>query len=621
MTDGKRARKSDAILIAVASVVIGAGIFILDLFMPLGVAAGVPYVGLVLISLYSPWRRHAFSLAIVATVLIVLGYFLSSPLGISWVVITNRILAVLVVWMTAEFCRRRLQVEEELIESEGKYRALFEKSADAILIIEGDQFVDCNSATVEMLGYKNKQELLDTHPSELSPETQPDGQSSFGKANEMISIAFSKGSHRFEWDHVRYNGQVFPVEVLLTAVPSRGKNSLHVVWRDITERKRLEELESRAARLDTAGTIAGQVAHDFNNLLGPLVAYPDFIRKELPRNHPVLKYVDNIEESAIKIAEINQQLLSLGRRGHYNQEALNLNTVVVQALREIAPLADNITCEADLDEKLLNILGGGSQIHRAVTNLLCNAVDALQNSGQITVKTENYYADEVSGVYGRVPRGEYVKLTISDTGCGIPDEIVQKILDPFFTTKTSDKMRGSGLGLSVVDAVVKDHSGYLDLETKSGEGTSFYLYFPITRRSQDDKRSGAIIGGDEKILVIDDDEMQRIVSTDLLNALGYEVCAVESGEVAIEFLKENPQDLLILDMVMPPGIDGAETYRRILKIRPGQKAILASGFSETDRVREAQALGSGKFVKKPLTKSSLATSVREELDRQAKVIV
>ncbi len=510
----------------------------------------------------------------------------------------------------------RKKTEEALKESETKYRTLFEKSADAILMIEGDRFVDCNAATVKMLGYKNKKELLETHPSELSPETQPDGKCSFEKANEMMETALRKGSHRFEWEHVRHNGDIFPVEVLLTSIPSGGKNFLHVVWRDITERKRLEELESRAARLDTAGTIAGQVAHDFNNLLGPLIAYPDFIRERLPEDHPALKYLANIEESAKKIAEINQQLLSLGRRGHYNQEVFNLNDVVLQAIKEITSLTDNIECETNLTPDLMNILGGSSQIHRVVTNLLYNAVDALQGNGTLTVRTENYYADEVSGIYGRVPRGEYVKLTISDTGCGIPAEIVQKILDPFFTTKTSDKIRGSGLGLSVVDAVVKDHGGFLDLATKIGEGSSFYIYFPVTRESAGGESPDGIVGGSESILVVDDDDVQRDVSCSLLKRLGYKVSSVESGEKAVEFLKETPHDLLVLDMVMPPGIDGTETYRQVLKTYPHQKAILASGFSESNRVRQAQELGAGAFVKKPLTKRALATSVRRELDRQ-----
>lgn len=391
------------------------------------------------------------------------------------------------------------------------------------------------------------------------------------------------------------------------------------VNQDITETKRLQELESRAERLETAGTIAGQVAHDFNNLMAPITAYPEIIRDELPENHPALEYIDQIEKAAKKIADINQQLLTLSRRGHYNQEVLNLNTIVEQSVKDILGLAGNINIETILDPELMKILGGESQIHRLITNLLYNAVDAVGDDGQISIKTENYYADDVIGTYGRVPMGEYVKLTITDNGCGISDDIVQKIFDPFFTTKTSDKKRGSGLGMSVVDAVIKDHKGYLDLKTQPGEGTSFYLYFPITRMISDKNQTDEIKGGNETILIVDDDDIQRDVSTQLLKRMGYRVNAVESGEKAIEFLRSQPHDLVILDMVMPGGIDGAETFKQIITINPNQKAIIVSGFSESDRVRVALDLGAGAYARKPLTRRAIAVAVRTELDKEEKI--
>ena len=396
-------------------------------------------------------------------------------------------------------------------------------------------------------------------------------------------------------------------------IGQRGSN------RDITEIKRLQQLESRADRLEMAGTIAGQVAHDFNNLLGPIMAYPELIKDDLPHDHKARAYLDDIEKAAQKIANINQDLLTMGRRGHYNQNVLNLNQIVLQAAKEMELRAKNIICELNLSENLLNIKGGSAQIHRMLTNLFVNAQDAMQNVGNISIKTENYYADDTSISFGRVPKGEYVKLTISDTGCGIPNDIIQKILDPFFSTKTTDKVRGSGLGLSVVDAVLKDHNAYLDLSSKVGYGTSFYIYFPVTREDIVESKSNGILGGNETILLVDDDKIQRDVAVLLLNKLGYKVNVVESGEKAVDFLKNNPQDLVILDMVMPGGIDGAETYERILEINSNQKAIILSGFSESDKVFKAQELGAGAFIKKPITKNVIATAVRTELDRPVKI--
>jgi len=189
------------------------------------------------------------------------------------------------------------------------------------------------------------------------------------------------------------------------------------------------------------------------------------------------------------------------------------------------------------------------------------------------------------------------------------------MFDPFYSTKTADKRRGSGLGLSVVHAVMEDHGGYIDIQTKPGQGTSFYLYFPITRELVETPTSDNIIGGTENILVVDDDALQREVALNLLIKLGYKAIAVESGEKAIEYLKENSLDLIILDMIMPDGIDGVETYKRALEINPEQKAIIVSGYAETEQVNLAMKLGADSFIRKPLTLKAVARAVRQELEK------
>lgn len=393
--------------------------------------------------------------------------------------------------------------------------------------------------------------------------------------------------------------------------------SVYFYGSNITETKRLQELETRAQRLETAGTIAGQVAHDFNNLIVPMMAYPELIHEVLPQNHEAHDYVDAIQDAAKNMTDINQNLLTMGRRGHFNQKVLDLNQVVLQAINGIESRKKTVTFKTKLCLDLIKIKGGSAQLYRMLTNLLVNAQDAIEDTGQVVVKTENYYSNVTSTVYGCVPKGEYVKLTVSDNGCGISDDIVQKIFDPFFSTKTADNKRGSGLGMSVVDAVIKDHHGYIDLSTKVDEGTSFYIYFPITRELMGNEDLNKICGGSEKILAVDDDDIQREVLTQLLTKLGYEVNTVESGHKAIEFLRENAQDLVILDMIMPNGIDGVETYQQMLKINPHQKAIILSGFSETEKVIEVQKLGAGAFVQKPVTKQIIAAAVRTELDRKA----
>jgi two-component system cell cycle sensor histidine kinase/response regulator CckA len=510
----------------------------------------------------------------------------------------------------------RKRAEEALTESENRYRELFNSVLEGIGIVdEFDMVRYVNPALVTIFGENSADVMLGKNLLEYFTESQRQiirkeidhGRCGLGSQCE-VELQLSNGIKKF---------------LLVSTKPrfdrERNYAGAFITFLNITETKRLKQLESRAERLELAGTIAGQVAHDLNNLLAPLVAYPELIRDELPPDHEVLAYLDDIEDAAKKIADINQDLLTMGRRGHYNQEVLDLNRIVNRAVQEIRPqtTADLKTL---LRDDLSRIKGGATQIYRVITNLIVNALDALHDGGKVFIETENFIADSTSVSFGKIPKGEYVRLTIADTGCGIPDDIIQKIFDPFFSTKTNERKRGSGLGLSIVDAVMKDHGGYIDLRTTVGRGTTFYLYFPVTRESLERTESDPPLGSGETILVVDDERIQREVSTELLTRLGYFVSSVESGEVAIEFLRGNPQDLVILDMVMPRGLDGVETFRQMLKLSPHQKAIILSGYSEMDRVAEIRKLGVGAYIRKPVSRRELAFAVRRELDRHAEKV-
>jgi len=384
---------------------------------------------------------------------------------------------------------------------------------------------------------------------------------------------------------------------------------------DITENKRMEEELSRAQRLETAGRIAGQIAHDFNNLLSPLMAYPDLMRMECAeKNSKLLPLLDQMQSAAIQMAEINQQLLTLGRRGHYTLEAVHLNAVIEELLGSM-PIPHTVTVEKKYDPDLLPVKGGSAQLSRVFTNVIANAVESMADVGTLRIATKNVYLDQPLKSYETIQGGEYVRVDVEDTGCGISPEIINSIFDPFFTTKKADKKRGSGLGLSVVKAVIEDHNGYIGIVSRSGKGTTFSLYFPITRDVEfQAKAAEEIAGGSERLLIVDDDPVQREVIKRLLDQLGYKVHAVESGEEAVEYVKGHPQDLLILDMIMD-GIDGTETFRRIREFRPDQKAAILSGYAETERVAEAQRMGAGIYIRKPVDLKSLARAVRLEIDQ------
>ncbi len=502
-------------------------------------------------------------------------------------------------------------------ESNALLSRAIEQAADTIVITDAKgniQYV--NPAFEKSTGFTSEEVIGQ------NPRVFKSGQHDDAFYKEMWKTLVSGKQWHGEIINKKKDGTLFTENAVFSSISnSNGEIVNYIVAKnDISETKRLQELESRAERLEMAGIIAGQVAHDFNNLLAPIMAYPEFIREELPQDHPAQSYLDTIEQAATKISEINQDLLTMGRRGHYNQDVINLNHIILHTVKEMESRTNTIKCNVELSERLKKIKGGSAQIHRMLTNLLVNAQDAMQNNGIITIKTENYYADDTSIAFGRVPKGEYVKLTVTDNGCGIPDNIIQKILDPFFSTKSAGKKSGSGLGMSVVDSVIKDHNGYLDLYSKVGVGTSFYLYFPISKGETEKTDTEQSKIGTEKVLVVDDDDIQREVSTQLLKKLGYKVNTVTSGEQAVEFLKETPQDIIILDMIMSPGIDGTETYRQILETNPQQKAIIVSGFSESKRVVEAQKLGVGAFVKKPFTKSTIAAAVRTELDKETTVL-
>jgi two-component system cell cycle sensor histidine kinase/response regulator CckA len=501
----------------------------------------------------------------------------------------------------------RILAHEALCESEHRFRAIVENAPDLILKLDAEGIIQFINQT---LPEYNVQDVIGTSAYDyMTPACAQ-------QYRTAVRNTFASGMHQTL--EVEETGGTTWLAQLVPMKRDDQVISVMVIATDITERKRLQEFAARAQRLETAGRIAGQVAHDFNNLLGPLMAYPELL-KGIITDSRALKYIDDMEVAASQMAEINQQLLTLGRRGHYNQVPMNLNQTVVSVLNQMQPLPETLVLHQDLADDLMNMKGGQAQLYRAVMNLIANARDAMQDIGELTMRTQNYYIDEALGNIGHIPRGEYVRLTIADTGCGMSEETVSKMFDPFFTMKKSDRRRGSGLGLSVVHAVLEDHSGHIDCRSRIGEGTTYDLYFPICREEAETLPDTQVVGGDEHILVIDDDRLQRNVARTLLESLGYTVTEAESGEEGLQHLRRQPHDLIIVDMIMPDGIDGADTCRGAFEINPEQRAILISGYAESERVQDALRCGAGAFVRKPLTLKSIALAVRRELDREAKL--
>jgi len=401
-----------------------------------------------------------------------------------------------------------------------------------------------------------------------------------------------------------------------------------IVW-DITERVRAGDEKSalqaklqRSQTMESLGLLAGGVAHDLNNILSGVVSYPDLLLMDMPEDSSLRKPLETIQESGQRAVAIVQDLLTVARGVATTKKPLNLNDVVKNYLQslehaKLKQFHPTVSITSNLDPNLFNIYGSPVHIAKAVMNLVSNASEAIDGSGMVNISTANRYIDKPLKKYSEVTEGEYAVLSVSDDGAGISADDIERIFEPFYTKKVMGRS-GTGLGLAVTWNVIQDHEGYIDVKSDRN-GTTFEVYIPITRIEVSDQVISTppddYKGHGETILVVDDVQTQRAMSCNMLDKLSYKVNAVSSGEEAIEYLKEHAVDLILLDMIMDPGINGRETYERILAIHPHQKAIIVSGFAETDEVKAAQQLGAGQYLKKPFTLQQIGQAVKEELKR------
>jgi PAS domain S-box-containing protein len=526
----------------------------------------------------------------------------------------------------------REEIVKALRESEEKYRDLANSLPQ--IVFESDikgniTFTNHNSFKV----FEYTKSDLDKGMNLLQMLIPSDRQRALENLHKVLSGEKSDGN---EYTAERKDGSTFPVVVHSDLIKREGKVvGTRGIVIDLTQqkleeenRKKLEAQLVRAQKMEDLGTLAGGVAHDLNNMLSGIVGYPDLLLMQIPDDSPLRKPIVAMQESADRAAAIVQDLLTLTRRSIVVEEVVNLNDIVSEYLespefKRLMSLHPYVELEVDLAHELPSIIGSPFHLTKAIMNLVSNALEAIQEeghpTGNLVVRTENNYLDSPIKGYDEVNEGEYSVLKISDNGTGISAEDLERIFEPFFTKKVMGKS-GTGLGMAVVWGTVKDHEGYIDVESIVGQGTTFTLYFPVTEKkhekveSQNEKTLAARKG--ESILVVDDIEDQRKLAHAMLSKMGYSVSTVSSGEEAVEYMKNHQTDLLVLDMIMDQGMNGLDTYKKILEIYPGQKAVIASGYSETLKVKEAQRLGAGPYIKKPFTFADLGKTIRSELDRK-----
>jgi PAS domain S-box-containing protein len=516
---------------------------------------------------------------------------------------------------------------DALKESEKRYRDLFDGAVEGILVTGAvsKRFHYANPAICRMLGYSEatlkSMTVMDIHPrDEISRALANFEEQVGGRGKSMTSDIPCLCS----------DGSVIFADIKATPITIDGVRCHLAFFTDVTARRNAsverQELESRLHRsekMEAIGLLAGGVAHDLNNILSGLVSYPELLLLDLPAESPLRGPIQTIENSGKRATAIVQDLLTLARRGVAVSRVTNLNRIVTEYLQspeheKLARYHPNALIDVRLDDGLLDVKGSPVHLSKTVMNLVSNAVEAVDpTKGLIRLSTRNQYVDRPIQGYDEVKEGDYAVLTVADDGVGIASKDLKRIFEPFYSKKVMGRS-GTGLGMAVVWGTVKDHNGYIDVASTQNRGTTFELYLPVTREARTTDAAASPIqdcmGSGQTILVVDDFPDQRKIATHILERLGYKVASVSSGEAAVEYMRTGQADLLILDMIMDPGMDGLETYREILKSHPDQKAIIASGFSENERVREARRLGVRRYVKKPYTLEAIGMAVKAELE-------
>lgn len=509
---------------------------------------------------------------------------------------------------------KRKQMEEALRESEEQYRRLMDNITLGVALIDSDHTVVMtnpihgkllNKPISELVGKKcfrefEKREAICPH----CPGVQA---MATGKPAEV------------ETEAVRDDGSRFSVKV--RAFPTFGKDGRVTgfveIVEDITEKRKLRAELQHAHKLEAVGTLAGGIAHDFNNLLTGILGNVSLMLLNIDSTNPHYERLKNVEKQVESGARLTSHLLGYARKGRYEIKPIDLNQLVEENSETFGRTRKQIEIHQDLAGDLSAIEADPGQIEQVLLNLLVNAADAMSTGGAVFLKTMNVTHKDMTGKIYKPKPGNYVMLTVTDSGTGMDKKTMERIFDPFFTTK--EMGRGTGLGLASAYGIIKGHGGYIDVGSQKGQGTTLTIFLPASEKEIERVVKGVepVAKATGTVLLVDDEEIILAVGRDLLEALGYQVFIAKDGKEAIEIYRKigDEIDIVVLDMVMP-NVGGGEAYDRLREINPDIKVLLSSGYSIDGEATEILERGCNSFIQKPFKMNELAQRITEILDKK-----
>ncbi len=514
----------------------------------------------------------------------------------------------------AQLFAERMRTEEALQASEEKYRLLVQNSNDAIFIAQDGVIKFPNLKTEELLGYSAAELARIPFVNHIHPDDRE-----MVLENHKKSLEGQKFTGTYSFRQLKKSGQELWVEINAVFIEWEGRPATLNFLRDITEKKKLEAQFLQAQKMEAVGTLAGGIAHDFNNLLMGIQGHTSLMLLDMDPSHRHYKMLKSIEEQVKSGADLTWQLLSFARGGKYEVKPTDLNAIIKKTSSMFGRAKKEISIYKNFQQDLWPVEVDRGQIEQVLLNLYLNAWQAMPSGGLLSLETKNVTLDEDYAKPFYVKPGNYVKISVADTGVGMDEKTQRRIFEPFFTTR--EMGRGTGLGLATAYGIIKGHGGVINVYSEKGHGTTFNIYLPASEKKveKEGKSSEELLRGKETILLVDDEEVVVNVSRMLLEALGYKVFMARSGQEALEVYKTQKEeiDLVIMDMIMP-GMGGENAIDILKTINPELKVILSSGYSLDGQATRIMERGCQGFIQKPFSAKELSQKIREVLDNGVK---